>query len=62
MDETKELKKRKGKRWDYMYTPINAIIYISPEESKKKKVKESRKWYMASPPGSLIIKRKNQRK
>lgn len=36
MDKTKELKKRKGKRWDYMYIPENAIIRIPPKKNKNK--------------------------
>ncbi len=39
MDETKELKKRKEKREEYMYAP-ELIIHIPPEEFKEDRLKE----------------------
>jgi hypothetical protein len=32
------------------------------KETKKEKIKGDRKWYMISPPGSLVIKKKEQTK
>ncbi|MEN4006299.1 MAG: hypothetical protein PQ975_05735 [Methanobacterium sp.] len=34
MDKIKELKKRKGKIWDYMYSPEDALIRIPPKKNK----------------------------
>ncbi len=36
MDKTKEMKTCKGKRWDYMYTPEDALIRIPPKKNKNK--------------------------